>query len=164
MPRTIDEIDNDLLRIKIIAGAIAAILLGVTGFTVYQLPFKIQEAVNKKITDDIVREYRNAAQKAAADAAAAAARASQVVTELEETKSRYSRELSELDNKLMQFRQELDKKVSLNTQYIIMSMKGPYFVGIQGTPTHGGPVTLGSQATTIDDPGVRWKILDRWPW
>jgi hypothetical protein len=46
MPRTIDEIDNDLLRIKIIAGAVAAIVVGVAGFTAFQLPIKAKEAVD----------------------------------------------------------------------------------------------------------------------
>jgi hypothetical protein len=180
MSKTIDEIANDLLRIKIIAGTIAAIVLAVTGFTVWQLPFKIQEAVNKKITEDIVNEYRESAKKAALETKQSAVQASQIVKELEEKKSQYSKQLDELtgalarisktndaldriNDQLSKLAREVDTKASLDTPYRIKSEKGAFYEAFKEEwPSHGMAMTLGDQSNGSNELALKWRLVKEW--
>jgi hypothetical protein len=59
-----------------IAGGFAFLILAVTGVTVWQLPSRIQQAVSDLVQKDVIKQYRDIAQKASTDAKSAADNAS----------------------------------------------------------------------------------------
>jgi hypothetical protein len=81
-------------RIIAFGGIIGAIVVAYTGFTVWQLPSKIQDAVNDKVNKDTLEQYRAAAQKASLEAQTFASDAGKSAKALDDLTKPYSEELA----------------------------------------------------------------------
>jgi len=101
----LDKLKDDFAKLKptfdrIIAfgGIIGAIVVAYTGFTVWQLPGKIHDAVNDKVNNDTLEQYRAAAQKASVEAQTFASDAGKSAKALDEIKTPYSQALAKLSD------------------------------------------------------------------
>jgi hypothetical protein len=65
---------------------------------------------------------------------------------------------------LDQIREDLNRKVSLDTRYWIKSMAGDWLVGIQNPGRHGQDMKVGSPANGANELLIQWQLIDHWPW
>jgi hypothetical protein len=179
-------------RAMAIAGGFAFLILAVTGVTVWQLPARIQQASIDLVHNDVIKEYRDIAQKASTDAKIAADNAGKdqsvahtAADEIEKTKTKYQAELAgwpaveqkvaQLENEIKEkasesevasLKEALDGKVSLDHPYRIRNKKQqgpePVFLAINNQAVFAAGLSLGDKTHNPNEEGLFWSVVEDW--